>query len=181
MLKHLINLANGENVSCSDCLNCCNCIYLQAGNKAKPSSPSSSSFHLEVAAALPELEFQKEARAGPFLVDLLIEMNAENGQTKENMNEINKEQAFHNEINHNRSARNANQAADASRPPGVPQKDAPSAYDAEHPLHNFDCEVKRKKSRKTETVPPLHQTGHVPKQPWVSSRRAEREIRFSVD
>ncbi|KAL8442004.1 hypothetical protein Emag_006749 [Eimeria magna] len=48
----------------------------EAESKVKGCGPESSGFHLEVAASLGDIPFEQEAKAGPFLVDLLLKSEA---------------------------------------------------------------------------------------------------------
>ncbi|XP_026190811.1 uncharacterized protein LOC34618115 [Cyclospora cayetanensis] len=134
------------------------------GYRVAPSRPESSSFHLEVAAALGDLVFKQEAQAGPFLVDLLLPGQIEHRPSghAENM-----------------TAKSSSNAACGSGAAVIAAEGSINrgfsnavAGDKEKPS---GCESA------SQPVPKLHTKEHTALQPWDPRRRTEREILFSVE
>ncbi|OEH80507.1 hypothetical protein cyc_01034 [Cyclospora cayetanensis] len=134
------------------------------GYRVAPSRPESSSFHLEVAAALRDLVFKQEAQAGPFLVDLLLPGQIEHRPSghAENM-----------------TAKSSSNAACGSGAAVIAAEGSINrgfsnavAGDKEKPS---GCESA------SQPVPKLHTKEHTALQPWDPRRRTEREILFSVE
>ena len=121
------------------------------------SGPESSGLHLEVAASLGDISFEQEVRAGPFLVDLLI-----NGKTEQKRG---------------KSAADVGEGdcdAACSRG-GEVNITAPVALIRTEKMQNTG------NSHSSVTVPRLHTRGPVTRPPWDSRRRADREIFFAVE
>lgn len=119
--------------------------------------PESSGFHLEVAASLGRIAFEKEAKAGPFLVDLLINGK---GHHRSLMNTEDSIQSGHGFLSETSVTKDK-----------TPQRFAVARADS----GDHGC------SRSGPVVPRLHQQGHVRQQPWEPRRQTAREIAFVVN
>lgn len=131
----------------------------QEGPRVSGSGPDSSGFHLEVAASLGDIAFEQEAKAGPFLVDLLI-----NGKMQP--------PALTSAVDPQQSEGNVLCECGVPATGGSSEPSATSTI-AENIKHDMRSIRPR--------VPRLHPQGHMPRQPWEPRRRTEREILFSVD